>query len=231
MEPPSSSANAYKTHGSRGARARACPRPSSFFQCSSQSPATSPMFLGVSVSRAPASRRSATPRQGVEGSLYAVARHNHAPQRASSGGEAAAAQGGEKAAALVPAFAAMWEEPPFYGPWAVEEASTGRLLGHLGLRKLEELGGRTELLYALDPSAHGRGFAIEGARAALAYGFDVAGLDEVIALALPENLRSLKVMERAGMVRRDGLVEAFGVQAVMTEIDAARFAAIRKGRA
>ncbi|MEM6439247.1 MAG: GNAT family N-acetyltransferase [Pseudomonadota bacterium] len=163
---------------------------------------------------------------------YAAIRSRPEVARYLPGGEAGAAKGAEKAAALVPAFAALWEGEPGYGPWAVEEAKNGRLLGHLGLRRLDdELQGRTELLYALDPSAQGRGYAVEGARAALAYAFDVLGLPEVIALALPENARSLKVMERAGMVRSDGLVEALGLQAAMAKIDAARFAAIREGGA
>lgn len=162
---------------------------------------------------------------------YAAIRSRPEVARFLPGGEAAAAQGADKAAALVPAFAAMWEGECGYGPWAAEEAETGRLLGHLGLRRLDEFEGRTELLYALDPSAQGRGYAIEGARAALAYAFDALGLPQVIALAVPENVRSLKVMERAGMVRRDGLVEAFDLELVLAEIDAARFAAIREGGA
>ncbi|MEM1315757.1 MAG: GNAT family N-acetyltransferase [Pseudomonadota bacterium] len=162
---------------------------------------------------------------------YAAIRSKPEVARYLSGGEAAAAEGAAKAAALVPAFAAMWEGAPGYGPWAVEERAAGRLLGHLGLRKLEELGGRTELLYALDPSAQGKGYAVEGARAALDYAFGALGLPEVIALALPENARSLKVMERAGMVRRDGLVEAFGTRVVLAEIDAAGHAAQGEGGA
>lgn len=161
---------------------------------------------------------------------YAAIRSNPEVARYLAGGVAGAAEGAAKAAALVPAFAAMWDDEPGYGPWAVEERATGRLLGHLGLRRLEELGGRTELLYALDPSAQGQGYAIEGAQAALGHAFETLGLMEVIALALPENRRSLKVMERAGMTKRDGLVEVFGVRAVFADIDRERFEARRPRR-
>lgn len=156
---------------------------------------------------------------------YAAIRARPEVARFLPGGEAEAARGAEKAAALVPAFAALWDDPG-YGPWAVEERATGRLLGHLGLRRLDDLGGRTELLYALDPAAQGRGYATEGGRAALAHAFGPLALPEVIALALPANAPSLAVMGRLGMVREPGLVQAFGLDLVLASIDAARWAAL-----
>jgi ribosomal-protein-alanine N-acetyltransferase len=45
----------------------------------------------------------------------------------------------------------------------------------------------------------GRGYAGEGARAALAFGFDALGLDEIVSFTVPRNLRSRRVMERIGM--------------------------------
>jgi len=151
---------------------------------------------------------------------YAAIRSKPEVARYLAGGEASAAQGAEIAARLVPAFAAQWDDPG-YGPWAVVERKTDRLIGHLGLRLLADFQGRTELLYALDPSAQRRGYATEGARTALTFGFETLGLTTIIALALPQNMASLKVMERIGMTRRPGKVDVFGLRAVMADIDAA----------
>lgn len=145
---------------------------------------------------------------------YAAIRAHPSVARHLPGGEAEAAKAAEKAAALVPAFAAMWDDPG-YGPWAVVETETGRLIGHLGLRRLDDFDGRTELLYALDPSAQGRGYAVEGARAALAYGVETLRLPEIVALALPGNAPSLRVMQRVGMTRHPGLIDLFGLQLVL----------------
>ena len=43
--------------------------------------------------------------------------------------------------------------------------------------------------------------ATEAARAALDYGFNKLGLTEIVALTVPANWRSRRVMERLGMVR------------------------------
>jgi RimJ/RimL family protein N-acetyltransferase len=45
----------------------------------------------------------------------------------------------------------------------------------------------------------GRGYAQEGARAAMAFGFDTVGLKEIVSLTTVGNLRSRHVMERIGM--------------------------------
>lgn len=114
------------------------------------------------------------------------------------------------AAQIVEGFAGLWEDPG-YGPWAVVHAD--QLIGHAGLRWVESEGS-TEVLYLFAPAAHGQGFATEAARAALGYGFDVLGLDRIVAWAMEENTASLAVMQRLGMQRTPGLVTVFGVEAV-----------------
>jgi RimJ/RimL family protein N-acetyltransferase len=47
----------------------------------------------------------------------------------------------------------------------------------------------------------GRGYASEAARAALDYGFGELGLAEIVAVTVPANQRSRRVMERLGMTR------------------------------
>ena len=45
----------------------------------------------------------------------------------------------------------------------------------------------------------GKGLATEGARAALRFGFETLGLDEIVSFTVPANKRSRAVMERLGM--------------------------------
>ena len=60
----------------------------------------------------------------------------------------------------------------------------------------------TEVAWRLVPAAWGKGYATEGARASLAYGFDTLGLDEIVSLTVPRNVRSRRVMEKLGMTSK-----------------------------
>ncbi len=94
-----------------------------------------------------------------------------------------------------------WEERGF-GVWAVEEKSSGTFIGFIGLLYHEEWPEgehKTEVGWRLDRSLWGRGLATEGARASLHYGFEELGLERIISIAVPENVASLRVMEKLGM--------------------------------
>ena len=56
-----------------------------------------------------------------------------------------------------------------------------------------------EIGWRLDPRCWGQGLATEGARAAMAFGFDRQGLDRLIAVAPRANTPSIRVMQRLGM--------------------------------
>jgi len=89
--------------------------------------------------------------------------------------------------------------------WAVEHREDGRVIGFLGLEPptfLPELMPTVEAGWRLDPDYWGRGLATEGGRAALRFGFDVLGVDEIVSIYEPENVPSGRVMQRIGM-RRD----------------------------
>ncbi len=131
------------------------------------------------------------------------------------------AEAARRADAAVEAFREAWKQDG-YGPWAVVERASGHLVGHLGLRRLPERG-ETELLFLIDPDAQGRGYATEGGRAALAYGFDRLALPAVAAFALPENAASIAVLERLGMRRSAGLVRAFGLEVLRFGIEVRDF--------
>ena len=58
-----------------------------------------------------------------------------------------------------------------------------------------------EVGWRLARAAWGHGYATEAARASVAYGFDQAGLDEIVSVTAVVNAPSRAVMERLGMVR------------------------------
>jgi RimJ/RimL family protein N-acetyltransferase len=60
---------------------------------------------------------------------------------------------------------------------------------------------RREIGWRLPVYAWGRGFATEAAGAALEYAFDTLAWPEIVAMTSRLNLRSIRVMEKLGMVR------------------------------
>jgi len=95
-----------------------------------------------------------------------------------------------------------------YGPWAVEEKSTGRLLGRIGFFNPEGWPG-FELGWVLGRDSWGKGFATEGARRALDHAFSKMGRDHVISLIHPDNSASIRVAQRIGE-KLEGRTEFFG---------------------
>ena len=88
--------------------------------------------------------------------------------------------------------------PAGQGVWAMLERETGRMAGMLMLKPLDE-GPEVEVGYHLAHWAWGRGYATEGARAALRHGFTDGGLERIVAVVHPDNAASLRVIDRLGM--------------------------------
>lgn len=87
-----------------------------------------------------------------------------------------------------------------WGLWALE--AEGRLLGFTGLARPAFEAHFTpcvEIGWRLARDAWGRGYATEAARVALAFGFAVVGLEEIVSFTATGNVRSRRVMERIGM--------------------------------
>ena len=91
-----------------------------------------------------------------------------------------------------------------FGLWAVEAPGVADFIGFVGLSvptfrahftPCVEVGWRLAYEY------WGRGYATEGARAAVTFGFDKLGLDEIVSFTVPANVRSRRVMERLGITR------------------------------
>ena len=84
-----------------------------------------------------------------------------------------------------------------YGHWAVESKETGRMIGRIGFLNPEGWPG-FEIGWTLARQAWGKGYASEGARAALQYAFTTLDRSHVISLIHPDNVRSMRVAERLG---------------------------------
>ncbi len=85
-----------------------------------------------------------------------------------------------------------------YGIWAIVKNTLLEMVGYCGLRYLDELGG-VEVLYGLTKAYWGRGIATQATKASISYSFNVANLDRVIALLLPDNQASRRVIEKADL--------------------------------
>lgn len=84
-----------------------------------------------------------------------------------------------------------------FGLWAVEERSSGALLGRIGLYQPEGWPG-LEVGWMVDRERWGEGFATEGARASLADAFATQRVARVISVILPDNVASIRVAEKVG---------------------------------
>jgi RimJ/RimL family protein N-acetyltransferase len=105
--------------------------------------------------------------------------------------------------AMVARIDAHFEREGF-GLWAVEAPGVAPFIGAVGLVVPSFSAAFTpsvEIGWRLDTAFWGRGFASEAAGAALAFGFEKAGLDEIVAFTVPANTRSRAVMQRLGMTR------------------------------
>ena len=94
-----------------------------------------------------------------------------------------------------------WDEHG-WGLWAVEVPGVAPFIGYVGLWPAGHVtDGMVEVGWRLVREHWGRGYATEAAREALRFGFEEIGLDEIVSFTVPQNERSLQVMERIGLVR------------------------------
>ena len=99
--------------------------------------------------------------------------------------------------AIIHSLMNNWQKHHF-GVWAVVDKKHQKLIGHCGFKFLENTA-EVQIGYLLNKSYWGRGLATEAASAALNYGFKIANLERIVAIAKPENIASCRVMEKLGM--------------------------------
>ena len=89
-----------------------------------------------------------------------------------------------------------------FGLWAVEIPGQVPFAGFIGL-SIPAFDAHftpcVEIGWRLAAAQWGRGYATEGARAVLSFGFETLRLGEIVSFTVADNLRSRRVMERIGM--------------------------------
>jgi len=92
-----------------------------------------------------------------------------------------------------------------YGPWALEEKSTGAFVGLSGLW-FPEGWPEPEITWALLPAHHGKGYATEAARRSLISAYEDFNWTTAISVVAEANEASARVATRLGAVA-DGTIE------------------------
>ena len=91
-----------------------------------------------------------------------------------------------------------------FGWWAVEVPGKEPLVGFVGISVPSfeaQFTPCVEVGWRLARAHWGQGYATEAARAAITFGFERAGLDEIVSFTAAINQRSRSVMQRLGMTR------------------------------
>lgn len=94
------------------------------------------------------------------------------------------------------------EEGP-YGYWVMERRSDGAFVGWAALKPLDNTE-EIEVGYRLLETYWGQGLATEAAACLLDYGFEELALPRIVAVTMPENEPSRRVMTKLGM-RMEGV--------------------------
>lgn len=82
-----------------------------------------------------------------------------------------------------------------FGRLAVELKSENKFIGFTGLKYLEDMD-EVDLGYRFMKKYWGKGIATESAKACLNLAFETLGLGKLIAMVLPENIASIRVLEK-----------------------------------
>lgn len=103
-----------------------------------------------------------------------------------------------------------------FGFYPILVKSLGKIIGHCGLGFLEQTP-EIEVAYILDSRYWGQGYASEAARATIVHGFLRLDIPRIVAVAFPENVRSIGVMRSIGMMPL-GPAHHFGATLVKYEV-------------
>jgi RimJ/RimL family protein N-acetyltransferase len=111
------------------------------------------------------------------------------------------------------------------GLWAVVSKETQEIVGTIILIPLrdeaEQWTQDYEIGWHLKKSAWGNGYATEAARAILNYGFHTLKLPTIYSIARPENIASIRVMQRLGMMPIGRTSKYYKMELEMFKLEAA----------
>jgi RimJ/RimL family protein N-acetyltransferase len=90
-----------------------------------------------------------------------------------------------------------------FGYWVIEEKASGDFVGEVGFMDFKReiapsIRGKPELGFALASRFHGKGYATEAVRAALAWADAHLPHAATVCLVTPQNVASLRVVEKCG---------------------------------
>ena len=80
-----------------------------------------------------------------------------------------------------------------------------RIIGGIGIRKIDSHGDTASFGYVFNRNYWGKGYATEAARAIIRFGFDTLKVHRIEAICDIENTGSFRVLEKSGM-RREGML-------------------------
>ena len=117
----------------------------------------------------------------------------------------------DKVEKALESFVEHWQKRE-YGIWAIIEPDSSKMIGYCGLRYLDEIE-EVELVYGLARAYWGRKITTKAARAAISFGFEVANIEKIVAMVLPDNFASKRVIEKLGF-SYEKQIEIFNLNAM-----------------
>ncbi len=93
-----------------------------------------------------------------------------------------------------------------FGRLAVELKGENKFIGFTGLKYLEDMD-EVDLGYRFMKEYWGKGIATESAKACVNLGFNTLGLKRMIAMVLPENIGSIRVLEKLNFEYEKDIIE------------------------
>ena len=109
-------------------------------------------------------------------------------------------------AEFLPVYARLLREDPRllgYGVWLLIERDSRTVVGSAGFQGRPSAEGEIELGYGVHPDFRNHGYATEAARALLRWASEQPAVKRVIAHCDQDNIASQRVVEKAGMTRRE----------------------------
>jgi len=112
----------------------------------------------------------------------------------------------EQSAEMIDAMRARWRDDGLAW-WAVEDLADGSFVGAVGPMRVaidaafnDPAAPAIEMGWRLRRQVWGRGYAVEAARAAMAWVVDEHPEEEIVSFTVVDNTKSRRVMEKLGMV-------------------------------
>jgi RimJ/RimL family protein N-acetyltransferase len=101
-------------------------------------------------------------------------------------------------------------EPGGWVQLTVEEREAGHVVGDIGFTRADGEPGVMKIGYTMAPAFQRRGYATEAVGALVDYLFDTLGVEVVRAFASAENVASIRVAEKVGLMLSERFERAYG---------------------